>query len=314
MDDEQAIHEGVRRLAPVVSNWGRWGDDDELGTLNYITPEKVVAASRLVRQGIIFSLAIPVGIDGPAGMPLRPNPFHMMTATGVDTVQPFAYSGGAKYTDDAIFMPLQSSTQWDALAHVYYGEHLYNGFSAGEVDSRGAQRDGIDKTHDRYVSRAVLLDVARAIGVDCLDGGFEITPDVLDATERFEGVQVEEGDIVLVRMGLMYEWAHTGSWEAMRGAKAGLVYGCAAWLHDRKVAAIAGETVEKVQSLVSGELSIPLHMLLLRDMGMCIGEYWYLEELAEDCAADGVYEMLLVAPPLRITGGVGAPLNPVAIK
>jgi kynurenine formamidase len=315
MSRDTDIHPGVRRLAPIVSNWGRWGDDDEIGTLNHITPEKVASASRLVRRGAVFALSIPLGADGPCGgNKLRPNPFHVMTATGVDTIQPFVFGGGARYTDDAVFLPLQSSTQWDALAHVYYGGQLYNGFSSGEVDSRGAQRDGIDKTHDRYVSRGVLLDVARAVGVDCLDPDFSITADVLEQAEQAQGVHVEPGDILLVRMGLMVAWVRSGDWGPLQGIHPGLVYETVEWLHDRQVAAIAGEAVEKVESMASGELCSPFHMLALRDMGMCIGEYWYLEDLAADCAQDQVYDMMLVACPLRVSGGVGSPLNPIAIK
>jgi kynurenine formamidase len=307
-------HEGVQRLAPQLRNWGRWGPDDEIGTLNFITPAKRVAAAALVRRGVVFSLAIPLDANGPNGSSLRPNPFHMMTATGVDTVQPFVFAGGARYTDDAIFMPLQSTTQWDSLAHVYYDDRLYNGYSSGEVDSRGAQRDGIDKTHDRYVSRGVLLDVARAEGVECLDPDFDITGEVLEATADAQGVTVGEGDIVVLRAGAMADWVKTGSWSQFQGPRSGVVYSTAEWLHDRKVAAIAGDVVEKVEVIKSGTLATPFHMLALRDMGMCIGELWFVEDLATDCAADGVFEMFLAAQALPVTGGVGSPVNPIAIK
>jgi kynurenine formamidase len=211
-------------------------------------------------------------------------------------------------------MPLQSTTQWDSLAHVYYDGRLYNGFTAGEVDSRGAQKDGIDKTHDRYVSRGVLLDVARAHGVDCLDPGDDITGGVLEATAAAEGVAIEEGDIIVLRAGVMADWVSTGSWAGYRGPRAGVVYSTAEWLHDHRVAAIAGDTVEKVEVIESGALESPFHMLALRDMGMCIGELWFVEDLAEDCASDGVYEMFLAAQALPVTGGVGSPVNPIAIK
>jgi kynurenine formamidase len=308
------IHPGVQRLAPIVRNWGRWGPDDEAGTLNFITPAKVVAAAGLIRRGVVFSLAIPLDANGPNGSSLRPNPFHMMTATGVDTVQPFVFSGGARYTDDAIFMPLQSTTQWDSLAHVYYDGQLYNGYAAGEVDSRGAQKDGIDKTHDRYVSRGVLLDVARAHGVDCLEPGDDITGAVLEATAAAQGVAIEEGDIVVLRAGVMVDWVRTGSWDSYRRPRAGVVHSTAEWLSDHRVAAIAGDTVEKVAVIESGTLESPFHMLALRDMGMCIGELWFVEDLAADCARDGVYEMFLAAQALPVTGGVGSPVNPIAIK
>ena len=308
------IHEGVRQLQPRLSNWGRWGPDDELGTLNFITPERRRAAAHAVRRGDVFSLAIPLDKFGPSNNPFRPNPFHMMLATGVDTVQPFQMGAGTRYTDDAVFMPLQSSTQWDAIAHIYYEGYLYNGFPASEVDSRGAQKLGIDKTHDKYVGRGVLLDIARALQTDVLPGDFEITGDVLQQTADRQGVEICAGDMIVLRAGVMASWRRTGSWADFHRPRAGVIWSTAEWLFDHSIAAIAGDTVEKVDRIESGHLSSPFHMLVLRDMGMCIGELWFVEELADDCATDGVYEFLLVAPALRVTGGCGSPLNPIAMK
>jgi kynurenine formamidase len=164
------------------------------------------------------------------------------------------------------------------------------------------------------VSRGVLLDVARAQGVECLAPDFDITGEVLEATASTQGVSIEEGDIIVLRAGAMADWAKTGSWSKFQGPRAGVVYSTAEWLHDRRVAAIAGDVVEKVEVIKSGTLATPFHMLALRDMGMSIGELWFVEDLAADCAVDGVYDMFLAAQALPVTGGVGSPVNPLAIK
>jgi kynurenine formamidase len=305
----------VRALGVEVSNWGRWGADDEIGTLNYITSSKRRDAASLVRKGAVFSLQIPMGANGPVSGPLRINPMHMMVASGTDTVPVVELADGARATDDVMFLFLQSGTEWDALSHVYYDAQLYNGFPASEVDSRGAQRLGIDKTCSAYVSRGVLLDVARWRCVDCLDTNDRIDGDVLEAVAATEHVDVGEGDILLIRTGIMSEYARTGRWDRYRGSHPGLHPTAVRWLHDRRIAAVASdngavESVDKARE----PLAIPLHMVALRDMGLPLGESFFLEDLADDCADDGVYECFLVAPALRVTGGVGSPVNPIAMK
>jgi kynurenine formamidase len=305
----------ITALGSRLSNWGRWGDDDELGTLNFITPEKRVAAAALVRTGKTFSLAIPLDDNGPmVGPGFRKNPVRLMFQTGTDPGVRFDLGGGAGFTDDFVTMPLQCSTQWDSLAHVYYGDHLYNGFSKMEVTSQGAERNGIDKVHDRFVSRGVLLDVARAKGVDTLDPAYAITADDLDEAERFAGVTVTEGDIVLLRTGLMGTHDRTGNWDAFEAPQPGLHWNTCEWFHARSVAALAGDNSRVEASDVVPGYRVPFHMVAMRDMGLFIGEFWYLEELSADCATDGVYECMLVAPALRFTRGCGSPINPLALK
>jgi kynurenine formamidase len=307
---EQQVHE----LAERVRNWNRWGPDDELGTLNFITPEKRARAATLVRTGKLFSLQIPMDKNGPMNGTTRVNPQHSMKVTGTDTESPIPLALNAGFTDDVMFLYLQSGTEWDALAHIYYDGALYNGYPASAVDSRGAAKLGIDKTCSSYVSRGVLLDVPRHRGVDVLAPEDRITGEELDAIAAAQGVAIESGDIVLLRTGALVDWSRTGSWESYRGPGAGLHFTSAEWLHDHEIAAIAADNnaVEGAGSRVPAE--IPLHMLGLRDMGMCFGETFYLEELAEDCAADRTYECMLVAPALRVTGGVGSPVNPLALK
>jgi kynurenine formamidase len=182
------------------------------------------------------------------------------------------------------------------------------------VTSLGAYHCGIDKVDGKGItSRGVLLDIVRLRGVATFcDLGDPITPAELDAAARQQGVTVERGDIVLVRTGWWARFLETGN-----GGEpgAGLDWTCASWLHDHEVAAVAADNL-MVENPIPGVdgVFLPMHMLCLRDMGLMLGEYWDLTALAADCAADGIYEFQLVAPPLRVTGGVGSPVNPIAIK
>src|SRR5215471_4554773 len=176
-------------LARRVSNWGRWGADDERGTVNFITPDVVRRAAGCVRRGTVFSLALPLSADGPQfGQGGRVNPVHLMTSLHNPLS---ADPEGPRYADDVVVMPLQGATQWDSLAHVHYGGQLYNGHAVSTLTPAGAARNGIDKVTTGIVSRGVLLDVARAQGVERLRPGQVIGPAELEAAERAEGVRVE---------------------------------------------------------------------------------------------------------------------------
>ena len=322
-----------RKVADEVRNWGRWGAEDEVGCLNFITPEKIRQAAGLVRQGKAFPLGADFGSKGPQGAFLfRQNPVHVMTVDGGDastltqyggqwaangTAQQlggFFSSGLLRFNDDMIIMPLQAATQWDAFSHVYYEDQLYNGFPAESVTSQGAFRCGIEKTDVNGVtSRGVLLDVVkhRNAGPFLADGQ-PVTPEELDEVARAEGVDITSGDIVLVHTGWWERFIETGDGTTTAD---GLDWRCAQWLHSREAAAVAADNlmVEDVNSGVDGQF-MPLHLLCLRDMGLMLGEYWDLTALSADCAADGVYEFQLIAPPLRVIGAVGSPLNPIALK
>ena len=303
-----------------LSNWGKWGPDDELGTLNYITPEKIARAAGLVRQGKVISLALPYDSNGPQyGLRGRVNPLHLMLATGSDHVldrqlkRPFGFG----YADDVIYLPLQSGTQWDGLGHIFRGGKMWNGYPADTVSNAGAAKTGIQVMKDRVVSRGVLLDVARATGVDTLEDGQAIYPEDLDAAAAFGKVTVEEGDIVLLRTGQMGQRLRDGAWGTYAAGDApGLSLLCAPWLHEKRIAGIASDTwgVEVRPNEIKPESYQPLHMVMIPHMGLLVGEIFFLEALADDCAADGVYEFLFVASPLPITGAVGGPVNPQALK
>ena len=159
------------KLLESLKVWGKWGADDERGALNYITDATRRDAARLVKSGRTFSLALPLthGKGPQTGRGGRSNLLHFMTATGCDPAGLVELGADARYTDDYIAMTVQASTQWDALCHIYYRETLYNGYPASSVSSRGADKNGIDKVHADFVSRGVLLDIARSKGVGCLD-------------------------------------------------------------------------------------------------------------------------------------------------
>jgi kynurenine formamidase len=323
-----------RRVADDVRNWGRWGADDEIGTLNLITADAVAHAASLVTHGKVFALGVDFGSSGPQGaFHYRQNPVHVMTVDGGDAdtllqygptwsrnptaMQLGGYSeaGPMRFNDDMIIMPLQAATQWDALSHVYYEEQLYNGFPSGSVSSQGAARCGIDSIIAAgIVSRGVLLDVVRHRGLEgCIDGERQVTPEELDAIAQAQGVSIGRGDIVLVHTGWWTEFRRTGN---RSPAVAGLHWHCAEWLHAREVAAVACDNVA-VEHLLTMDVEgmfLPFHALCLRDMGLMLGEFWDVSRLAADCAQDGVFEFQIVAPPLNVTGAVGSPVNPIAIK
>jgi kynurenine formamidase len=234
------------------------------------------------------------------------------------TVRDF-YGGRDRWirgTDDLLILPLQSGTQWDALAHIVFEDKIYNGYDATDVGGKGAVRNDIAVARDRVVGRGVLLDIPRSKDRPWLDPGEPIHVADLEAAERAQGVTVGRGDIVLVRTGQMAQCRAAGSWGSYAGGSApGLALDTAPWIHDRELAAVASDTWGlEVLPNETPDVFQPLHIVLLVHAGLFIGEIFDLEALADDCAADGRYEFLLSAVPLAITGGVGSPVNPLAIK
>ena len=307
----------VDRLIESFRTWGRWGDDDELGAANHLTPEIVAAALALPSRGAVFSLSLPLERGGPTLARVgRTGPQHIMLRHGGDVAMRPGGAHGVDYTDDAIYMPLQSATQWDGLCHVFFDGKTYNGRGPESVGSNGALHNSITNLVERSVARGVLLDVPRWLGREHLEAGEAIQAEDLEACAAHQGVEVRTGDFVLVRTGHMKVTRASGSWDGYLGGPApGLGLSAAEFLCPRNVVAVATDTalVEVFPYEVS-DVKIPLHVVLLVNAGVYLGEMWDLEALAEDCAADGVYEFLLVAPPLDITGAVGSPVTPLAIK
>lgn len=309
----------VREWGRRYSNWGRWGPDDELGALNFITPERVLTAVALPRRGQVISCGLNFDHKGPqTGVGGRHNPIHVMLQDGGDVLAGAqdGIPGGFRYADDAVTMPLQCGTQWDALAHVFYDEKMYNDRDIRLVTSRGAKKNGIEAAKNGVVGRGVLLDIPRYYSELWLENGFTIGPELLDTCAEAEGVTIESGDIVLVRTGMMTRCLSEGSWDGYCGGTApGLSVHCAAWLYDREVAAVCTDTwgIEVLPNETE-DCFQPLHMISLRNTGVLFGEIFHMDALAEACAEDLRYSFLFAGPPLPITGAVGSPINPLAIR
>jgi kynurenine formamidase len=223
---------------------------------------------------------------------------------------------GLIVADDVVTMPLQCATQWDGLAHVGYEDLLYNNMPAnGVTASQGASRNSIDAVISRLIGRAVLLDVAGYHGVDRLDPSEEITADDLEATAAAQGVEICSGDIVLFRTGWYQHYLEGDHETYLAWTSPGLGMSTAEWLHDHEVAAVAGDNfaVECLPALEPGTM-MPLHMVLIRDLGMTLGEMFNLEELAGACRADGRWAFLFSGIGLKITSAVGSPVTPIVVK
>lgn len=289
--------ETLREWGRRYSNWGRWGPDDELGTLNFLTPERVAGAASLVRTGQVVSCAWPFETKGTrVGAPHAPiqDP-HTFLAP------PDPAPGGA---------------WWDAHGRVSYDGLAYNGRPAAELPAHGARSASIDRYCDGVVGRGVLLDMPGQLGVPWLDDDTRILPADLDACAEASGVAIETGDILLVRTGRLARGFAKDDWGSFAGGPApGLSLRCARWLHERQVAAVATDTwcVEVTPAEIDGVV-MPLHQIAVRDIGLLLGESFHLDRLAEACAQDGRYAFLFAAAPQPRTGALGGPVNPVAIK
>jgi kynurenine formamidase len=297
----------VREWGERYSNEGRWGREDLLGTLNFISPERVRAACAIPRRGLVVSCALPFDRRTPPGdeeMGGSPRTSAGAAAAGEPADDSEAGEGSPTLAFD---------TQWSPRARVFCG-----GLTPGP---RGAERrQGAapwrDPIEDGVVGRGVLLDLPRFLRRPWLDGGTRILPRDLDNCAEALGVAVEGGDIVLVRTGRLTRCFHEGSWRGYRGGPApGLSAHCARWLHEREVAAVATDTwsVEVIPNETDAR-DQPLHEIALGRTGLLFGETFHLDTLSEACAADGEYAFLFTAPLLPALGAVGYPINPLAIK
>ncbi len=293
----------INAAAERLKNWGRWGADDEIGTLNNISPQDIVNAARLIRKGKVFSLALNFDSSGPQNGQWggRFNPIHTMLATGTDAISGRQESIGLRYADDMVTMPLQCGTQWDALGHIFFGEKMWNGY---------------EKAKDKMVGRGVLLDVARHKGVESLEDGYGIGTGELEKCAADQGVDIQRGDFVIVRTGHMERCLRSGEWGGYAGGNApGLRFETADWIRRTDIAAICADTWGcEVRPNESDVASQPWHWVVIPMIGISMGEIFYLKDLAADCANDHVYEFFFCAPPLPITRAVGSPVNPIAIK
>ena len=301
------------RIFESVKNWGRWGPDDQLGTMNLITPERVRAAAALVRSGRRVSMQIP--INKTAG-PDNPNPAIHMVTQGHDID---IGSSGLRFGLDFLGMACHGDchTHVDALCHISYKGLTYNGKPAEEVlTSKGATTLDIARIGEvGVVGRGVLLDLPRFRGVKWLEPGEAVTRAELEACEQAEGVHVGEGDIFVYRTGHHRRRLELGAWDNGPDGegKAGLHVDTVPWMHERGIAAFLPDgDGEAVPSCVDG-MTYPIHPLQIVAMGMLTADSLQFEDLARACEEEGRFEFMVVGLPLRLPGGTGSPWNPIAI-
>lgn len=304
-----------RTDAPKCSAWGVFGEEDQLGTINFLTPERVAAAARLAHRGDVFRLDLPLHLPDP---PLFNRGSYRQTIHRSERRR----MGHDDHLDNFY---LQASSQWDSLAHVGDEEHgFYNGVQPEEVTGEEGSKNGLDHAAKRgIVGRGVLLDVARHL--ESQGQPFDamstraITAAELDATAAAQGVALEPGDILLVRTG--WERAYMAADQPTRNAVADDLHApglegsaeMAGWLWDHRIAAVASDC-PALEPWPWDLETISLHVRALCYLGMPFGELWSLESLADDCADDTVYEFLLTSAPLYLRGGIGSPPNALAIK
>jgi kynurenine formamidase len=293
----------IEQWMSELSNWGRWGKDDQSGALNLITPAKRKSAVALVRDGVSVSLSRDIATEKAVD---NSSPFeHRMTWTGKSTPGQFSLDYyGVSYHGYA-------HTHMDALCHMFYQGKMYNGFLQQEVTDRGANKLSVLNARNGIISRGVLLDIPRLKGSAYLEPSVVIYPEDLEAWEKKAGVRISSGDIVLLRTGRWARRAAKGPWDVAQNS-AGFHASCVKWLRQRDPAIVGSDAAADVMpSRVEG-VTQPVHQLLLVAMGTPILDNCDLERLSEEANKRQRWEFLLTASPLAVVGGTGSPMNPIA--
>lgn len=298
----------MQALFDACSNWGRWGPDDQRGTLNHLTPAETKAAAALVQVGRTVSLS--------RNFPTQPGPenpwpaHHHMVIAGDDPCVPGV--DGLEVSTDYIGIAFHgmASSHLDALCHVFQGGRMYGGHPATDVKSTGARRNTVMTLKDGIAGRGVLLDVPRALGAVFMDPEHLTTVGELERAEAAQGVRVGKGDIVLVRLG-RDERRKTHDDQLVPGLDPEV----ARWLHGRQAAILGGDGVHDPipSGVIAPDWPMPIHMIGLVAMGLHLLDNLNLEDVAQACAELNRWAFLLTLAPLRIEGGTGSPLNPIAL-
>jgi kynurenine formamidase len=286
-----------KTMSAQPRNWSRWGAEDQRGTLNYITPEKIRRATQTVRRGKAYSLAIPLQADAPI-WPTRHRNWHITTHYN-------CAGPGSGEAEDVLIMHTHGTTHIDALCHVFRDGLMYNGFPAEKmISSEGALRNGICNV-DAITTRGVLIDVAAYHGVEVLEAGHAITPEEVDAIALRQSVAIERGDALLFRTGFMKVWGQNVA--EFDRAQPGITLATAEWAGAKEIVLLGADN-SAVETFTE-DVQLPVHDEFIRNQGGYLMELLNLDELA----ADRIYEFLLIVAPLRITNGLGSPLNPIAL-
>jgi kynurenine formamidase len=300
---ESATQETLASWFEALSNWGRWGPDDELGAINLITAKKRVQAASLVRSGMSISLARDaikqrVGVSAPFE--------HTMVA--------WSNTPGAEGGADIFSVQFHGYTQThlDALCHIFYGDELFNGVPKSSVSSAGAERMSVLTMKDGIVTRGVLMDMPRVFGRSYLNADDAIYPEHLDAWLSQSGATVQSGDALVVRTGRWAREAAEGAWDIESGS-AGLHASCLPWLREHDIAVLVSDLAsDLLPSRVAG-VRMPIHLITIAVLGVPIIDNCDLERLSTHAAATGQYDFCFFASPLAVPGGTGSPINPLAL-
>jgi kynurenine formamidase len=308
-------------LKDAPKNWGKWGDADEVGSLNYLDAAQVLRGVSAARQGKVFTLQVDVGHAG--GDPVWPGRSGAIRTQVMDKGHWISgrapnFPGGLEYADDFVSMFLQGSTQYDALGHVWYDDTLWNGYPADSTCGGMSKASVYPIAVRGVVGHGVLLDMARHRGKDVLDVAETFTHQDLQACAAKQGVEIRKNDILVIRTGWIAKF-YKVSREEFYGnfVEPGLTHSkeLVQWFHDMEIPNLVTDTIanEVTVDPVSGVV-LPLHNALMRNLGVTLTEIAWLDDLAADCAADGQYDFLYAAAPLKVVNGTGAPVNPLAIK
>jgi kynurenine formamidase len=292
----------IDAMMKSLSNWGRWGRDDELGALNLITPEKRKQAAALVREGVTVSLAHNV-----LKTESESSPAFRQRMTVLPEKKEITSSG------DEYCVAYHGFTQThiDSLCHLFYKGRMYNGFSQNQVTERGAEKLSIVNFKQGIFTRGILMDMPKLLGVRFLEGGRAIYPAQLEAWEKAAGVKVGSGDVVLIRTGRWSRAKFEGDWQIMKSS-AGLHASCLPWLKERDVAVVGSDlALDVLPSGVEG-FPMPVHWVVIVAMGTPILDNCDFEALSEAAAARQRWSFLLTVAPLAVDGGTGSPVNPLA--
>ena len=286
-----------------LSNWGRWGKSDEIGTVNLVTPAKRKEAAKLGREGVTVSLEHPIDV---VKSNENPSPFlHEMTATGENPRTMFAMD---RYS---VSFHGYTHSHMDALCHMFYQGHMYNGIPQTEVTKAGASQLDIASFHNGIVTRGVLIDIPRLKGVPYLEPGDGVYPEDLDAWLKKTGLKVEGGDVLLVRFGRWARRASKGQWMVGQNAP-GLYPTSVRWIRQHDVAVLGSDGVQDIlPSPVEGVYQ-PIHQLMLIALGTPLLDNLDLEALAETTNRLRRWDFQISLAPLAVPGGTGSPLNPIA--
>jgi kynurenine formamidase len=297
-----------QKLFDAVSNRGHWDDDGQRGTLRYLPPARTAAAARLVRSGVTVTLSQPLRTEARIDVP-EPADHHMTMLTDVDIG-----SGSVRFAKDYVGVDYHNDghTHIDALSHVAFDGSFFDGSPAESVTAQGAPDGSIEVLKDGLVGRAVLLDVPRVRGVRWIEPGDYVFREDLEAAERAQGVLTGPGDVLLVRTGHARPLTEVEPWDTQE-AKAGLHPRTALFLAERQVAALGSDGNSDTAPSTTEGIGFPIHVLAINAMGIHLLDYLQFEDVVPQCEAAGRWEFLFVAAPLRIIGGTGSPLNPIAI-